>query len=94
MVNLEYEAFRQPTKPLRAVNNHFFIVVWHALAAGTWGSHWVALLGNERIYERIKLYKDGVITARNTFQKYFMQEELQRFYRGLRYYLKLTLPYC
>lgn len=38
-----------------------------------------AMLGNERIYERFKAYKDGVITARNTFQKYYMQSELQQF---------------
>ena len=38
-----------------------------------------AMLGNESIYERFKPYGDGVITARNTFQKYFMQGELQQF---------------
>jgi len=38
-----------------------------------------AMLGNDRIYERFKPYKDGVITARNTFQKYYMQGELQQF---------------
>jgi DNA phosphorothioation-associated putative methyltransferase len=38
-----------------------------------------AMLGNESIYERFKAYKDGVITARNTFQKYYMQGELQQF---------------
>ncbi len=38
-----------------------------------------AMLGNERIFEKFKAYKDGVITARNTFQKYFMQGELKQF---------------
>lgn len=38
-----------------------------------------AMLGNESVYQRFKPYKDGVITARNTFQKYFMQGELQQF---------------
>jgi len=38
-----------------------------------------AMLGNESIYERFKPYGDGVITARNTFQKYFTQGELQLF---------------
>lgn len=38
-----------------------------------------AMLGNERIYERFKAYKDGVITSRNTFQKYYTQGELQHF---------------
>ncbi len=36
-----------------------------------------AMLGNERIYEKFKPYKDGVITARNTFQKYYTQGELK-----------------
>ena len=38
-----------------------------------------AMLGNERIYQRYKPFKDGVITQRNTFQKYFFQGELQTF---------------
>lgn len=38
-----------------------------------------AMLGNERVYERYTPYKDGVITQRNTFQKYFLQGELQTF---------------
>ena len=38
-----------------------------------------AMLGNESVYERFKPYKDGVITARSTFQKYFSQGELQQF---------------
>ena len=38
-----------------------------------------AMLGNERIYERFKPFKDGVITGRNTFQKYYAQGELQQF---------------
>tara|TARA_R110002072_G_scaffold8726_3_gene43713 strand:+ start:3067 stop:4950 length:1884 start_codon:yes stop_codon:yes gene_type:complete len=38
-----------------------------------------AMLGNERIYERFKSFRDGVITGRNTFQKYYAQGELQQF---------------
>ncbi|MCP3669073.1 MAG: DNA phosphorothioation-associated putative methyltransferase, partial [Gammaproteobacteria bacterium] len=38
-----------------------------------------AMLGNEDIYERFKPYGDGVITTKNTFQKYFRQSELQQF---------------
>lgn len=38
-----------------------------------------AMLGNERIYERFKPYRDGVITSKKTFQKYFQQGELQQF---------------
>jgi len=38
-----------------------------------------AMLGNERVYERFKAYKDGVITSRNTFQKYYAQGELKNF---------------
>lgn len=38
-----------------------------------------AMLGNESVYERFKPYRDGVITSRNTFQKYFFQGELQQF---------------
>ena len=38
-----------------------------------------AMLGNEQVYERFTPYKDGVITKRNTFQKYFFQGELQHF---------------
>lgn len=38
-----------------------------------------AMLGNERIFEQYTPYKDGVITKRNTFQKYYMQGELQQF---------------
>ncbi len=38
-----------------------------------------AMLGNETVYEKFRAYKDGVITARNTFQKYFMQGELKQF---------------
>jgi DNA phosphorothioation-associated putative methyltransferase len=38
-----------------------------------------AMLGNERIYEKFSAYKDGVITSRNTFQKYYSQGELQQF---------------
>ena len=38
-----------------------------------------AMLGNESIFERFKPYKDGVITNRNTFQKYYMQGELRNY---------------
>jgi DNA phosphorothioation-associated putative methyltransferase len=38
-----------------------------------------AMLGNESIFERFKPYKDGVITNRNTFQKYYMQGELRQY---------------
>jgi hypothetical protein len=38
-----------------------------------------AMLGNEAIFERFKPYKDGVITSRKTFQKYYFQGELQTF---------------
>jgi DNA phosphorothioation-associated putative methyltransferase len=38
-----------------------------------------AMLGNESVFEQYKPYKDGVITKRNTFQKYYMQGELQQF---------------
>jgi DNA phosphorothioation-associated putative methyltransferase len=38
-----------------------------------------AMLGNESIFERFKPYKDGVITSRNTFQKYYMQGELRHY---------------
>jgi DNA phosphorothioation-associated putative methyltransferase len=38
-----------------------------------------AMLGNESVYERFTPYKDGVVTARNTFQKYYSQGELQQF---------------
>lgn len=37
------------------------------------------MLGNAQIYERFKPYRDGVITSRNTFQKYYTQGELQYF---------------
>ena len=35
-----------------------------------------ALVGGRTAYERYRLYRDGVLTARGTFQKYFTQEEL------------------
>lgn len=38
-----------------------------------------AMLGNEKIYDRFKPYRDGVITSKKTFQKYFQQGELQQF---------------
>jgi len=38
-----------------------------------------AMLGNEKIFERFKPYKDGVRTARNTFQKYYTQGELKTY---------------
>jgi len=41
-----------------------------------------AMLGNKSVYERFRPYKDGVVTTRNTFQKYFSQGELQQFIEG------------
>ena len=38
-----------------------------------------AMLGNEATLERFKPYKDGVVTKRGTFQKYFFQSELREF---------------
>jgi len=38
-----------------------------------------AMLGSESIFARFKPHRDGVITARNTFQKYYAQGELRHF---------------
>ena len=38
-----------------------------------------AMLGNEKIYQKFSPYKDGVITSKNTFQKYYFQGELQHY---------------
>ena len=38
-----------------------------------------AMLGTEAHIRKFKSYKDGVITSRNTFQKYYSQGELQSF---------------
>ena len=38
-----------------------------------------AMLGNEATLEKFKPYKDGVVTKRGTFQKYFFQSELREF---------------
>ena len=38
-----------------------------------------AMLASESMIRRFKPYKDGVVTSRNTFQKYFSQGELQVF---------------
>lgn len=38
-----------------------------------------AMLGNESLVSQFQPYKDGVITSRNTFQKYFTQAELKTF---------------
>nr|BDD46374.1 hypothetical protein 3 [Halieaceae bacterium] len=38
-----------------------------------------AMLGNEAILERFKPYRDGVMTKRGTFQKYYFQSELREF---------------
>ncbi|WP_422410198.1 MULTISPECIES: DNA phosphorothioation-associated putative methyltransferase [unclassified Endozoicomonas] len=38
-----------------------------------------AMLGTEAHVSKFKAYKDGVITSRNTFQKYYSQPELQSF---------------
>jgi len=43
-----------------------------------------ALIGGRTAYEKYRLYRDGVITARDTFQKYFTQGELGQ-------YIRLTL---
>lgn len=43
-----------------------------------------AMLGNESVYQKFKPYKDGVVTSKNTFQKYFFQSELKS-------YIELTL---
>lgn len=37
------------------------------------------MLGGRSIYERFRLYRDGVITRRGTFQKYFTQNELRQY---------------
>jgi len=42
-----------------------------------------AMLGNERIYEKFKPFKDGVITAHNTFQKYYTQGELKQYIESI-----------
>lgn len=38
-----------------------------------------AMLGNEKTYEKYEPYKDGVITAHKTFQKYYTQGELKQY---------------
>ncbi|KZY75814.1 hypothetical protein A3755_06605 [Oleiphilus sp. HI0085] len=38
-----------------------------------------AMLGSESFISKFKPFKDGVITSRNTFQKYYAQSELQTF---------------
>ncbi len=38
-----------------------------------------AMIASEQHIKKFKPYKDGVITSRNTFQKYFTQSELQAF---------------
>ncbi|MDI4650512.1 MULTISPECIES: DNA phosphorothioation-associated putative methyltransferase [Pseudoalteromonas] len=38
-----------------------------------------AMLGNESLVSQFQPYKDGVITSRNTFQKYYTQAELKAF---------------
>jgi len=37
------------------------------------------IVGNERVYEKFKPYKDGVLTSINTFQKYYSQGELRSY---------------
>lgn len=37
------------------------------------------LIGGRTAYERRRLFRDGVLTARGTFQKYFTQEELRTY---------------
>lgn len=38
-----------------------------------------AMLANEKYLEKFTPYKDGIITSRNTFQKYYTQSELKMF---------------
>ena len=38
-----------------------------------------AMLGNESVFEKFQPYKDGVITQRQTFQKYYFQNELKTY---------------
>ncbi len=38
-----------------------------------------AMIGNEKIYEKFRPFKDGVITEHNTFQKYFTQGEMKQY---------------
>jgi hypothetical protein len=38
-----------------------------------------AMLANEKYLEQFTPYKDGIITSRNTFQKYYTQSELKLF---------------
>ncbi|WP_100913677.1 DNA phosphorothioation-associated putative methyltransferase [Pseudoalteromonas spongiae] len=38
-----------------------------------------AMLGNESLISQFQPYKDGIITSRNTFQKYYTQTELKTF---------------
>ncbi|UQA61411.1 DNA phosphorothioation-associated putative methyltransferase [Polyangium aurulentum] len=38
-----------------------------------------ALIGGRTAYERHRLFRDGVLTSRGTFQKYFSQQELREY---------------
>lgn len=38
-----------------------------------------ALIGGRTAYEQHRLFRDGVLTSRNTFQKYFSQQELREY---------------
>jgi DNA phosphorothioation-associated putative methyltransferase len=38
-----------------------------------------ALIGGRTVYEERRLYADGVLTLRGTFQKYFQQQELRQY---------------
>lgn len=38
-----------------------------------------AMIANERHIERFRPYKDGVVTSRNTFQKYYTQQDLKEY---------------
>ena len=38
-----------------------------------------AMLGNESVFEKYQPYKDGVLTQRQTFQKYYFQNELKTY---------------
>ena len=42
-----------------------------------------AMLGGDAITQKFKPYKDGVVTSRGTFQKYFSQSELREFIESI-----------
>ena len=50
-----------------------------------------AMIAGEEHIKKFKRYKDGVITSRNTFQKYFSQSELQIFIEQV---VEVSQNYC